>query len=164
MWEILGGLLIGTAVSGILPLVNAELLVAGAALAVPAAGLPLVALVVHRGADVHEVPPLRAGALGARRGSPSGRGRSSAGRLRPSRARHGATGSLVFTSAAVGLPPFYGVALACGALHVRGRTFLVAGAAGRAVRFGVLAWSARLLGDTGASLLAHRVATTFLGG
>ncbi len=29
MWEILGGLLLGTAASGILPLVNAELLVVG---------------------------------------------------------------------------------------------------------------------------------------
>ena len=42
MWEILGALLIGTAISVIVPIVNAELLVAAAAVAVPAVGLPLV--------------------------------------------------------------------------------------------------------------------------
>lgn len=49
MWEILGALLIGTAISGIVPIVNAELLVVTAAVAVPAVGVPLVALVSTAG-------------------------------------------------------------------------------------------------------------------
>lgn len=163
MWEILGGLLIGTAVSGVVPLVNAELLVVGAAIAVPAAGLPAVALVSTMGQMSTKYL-----LYGLARWAPARlpeRARSVLDRASAAVSSRGkATGSLVFTSAALGLPPFYGVALACGALNVRSRTFLVAGAVGRAVRFGVLAWTARLLGDAGASLLAHRIATTILGG
>ncbi|MSR21065.1 MAG: hypothetical protein EXR91_08805 [Gemmatimonadetes bacterium] len=44
MWEILGGLLLGTAASGILPLVNAELLAVGVVVAAPEIGVPLVAV------------------------------------------------------------------------------------------------------------------------
>ncbi|HSG47421.1 MAG TPA: hypothetical protein VLA43_06405, partial [Longimicrobiales bacterium] len=62
------------------------------------------------------------------------------------RARGGAAGSLVLVSASVGLPPFYGVSLASGALGMRLRHFLLFGGAGRVARFGVLAWAARSVG------------------
>jgi membrane protein YqaA with SNARE-associated domain len=62
-------------------------------------------------------------------------------------ARGGAAGSLVFTSAVIGVPPFYGVSLAAGALHMRLRSFLVGGALGRIVRFGAIAWGARYIGE-----------------
>jgi membrane protein YqaA with SNARE-associated domain len=146
MWEILAGLLVGTAVSGILPLVNAELLVVGAAVAAPEIGVPLVVVVSTAGQM-----STKALLYGVARSAP--------GRLPPKAravldkasgalaARGGAASSLVFTSAAVGVPPFYGVSLAAGALGMRPRSFLVSGAVGRVVRFGVIAWAARWAGQ-----------------
>ena len=45
MFDVLVGLLIGSLVSGLVPVVNAELLVAGAAVAAPGIGVPAVAAV-----------------------------------------------------------------------------------------------------------------------
>jgi membrane protein YqaA with SNARE-associated domain len=71
----------------------------------------------------------------------------------------------VFTSAAVGLPPFYGVSLAAGALGMRTRSFVLSGAAGRLVRFGVLAWAARNVGEGVLELLAAQpIAAAVVGG
>jgi len=47
--EILIGLLIGTAVSDVVPLINAELLVAGVVVAAPHVGVPAIALVAAAG-------------------------------------------------------------------------------------------------------------------
>lgn len=145
MWEIMGGLLIGTVVSGVVPLVNAELLVAGAAVAAPGIGVPVVAAVSTVGQMVSKTM-LFAVARWAPGRLPA---RAQATLERASRAvarRGGAAGSLVFASAAVGLPPFYGVSLAAGAVGMRLRTFVVSGGMGRLVRFGALAWAARYVG------------------
>jgi membrane protein YqaA with SNARE-associated domain len=145
MWQILGGLLIGTVVSGVVPVVNAELLVAGAAVAAPGIGVPLVAAVSTVGQMVSKTL-LFAVARWAPGRLPE-KARATLERASQSVARRGgAAGSLVFTSAAVGLPPFYGVSLAAGALGMRLRTFVVSGGAGRLVRFGALAWAARYVG------------------
>jgi membrane protein YqaA with SNARE-associated domain len=145
MWEILGGLLIGTVVSGVVPVVNAELLVAGAAVAAPSIGVPLVAAVSTVGQMMSKTL-----LFGVARWTPGRLPDKARARLeRASEAlarRGGAVGPLVFTSAAVGLPPFYGVSLAAGALGMRLRTFLVSGGVGRLVRFGALAWAARHVG------------------
>lgn len=145
MWEILGGLLIGTVVSGVVPVVNAELLVVGAAVAAPGIGVPLVAVVSTVGQMVSKTL-----LFGVARWAPGRLPDKARARLeRASEAlaqRGGAAGPLVFTSAAVGLPPFYGVSLAAGALGMRLRTFLVSGGVGRLVRFGALAWAARHVG------------------
>jgi len=163
MWEILGGLLIATAVSGVVPFVNGELVVVGAALAVPAACVPVVALVSTAGQMATKTL-----LYGLARWAPAKLPERARARLDRAAAavaaRDRATGSLLFASAALGLPPFYGVALAAGALEVRLGTFLLAGVAGRAVRFGVLASAAHLAGDAGASLLSHRVVSAILGG
>jgi membrane protein YqaA with SNARE-associated domain len=162
MWEILGALLIGTAVSGIVPIVNAELLVVAAAVAVPAVGLPLVVVVSTVGQMITKtllfaLARWAPGKLPARARAALDRAAAAVS------AREGSAGSLVFASAATGLPPFYGVSLACGVIRMRLGTFLFAGGAGRALRFGVLAWLAHRLGEGGAALLAER-ATSFLVG
>jgi membrane protein YqaA with SNARE-associated domain len=145
MWEILGGLLLGTVVSGVLPLVNAELLVAGAAVAAPGIGVPIVAAVSAGGQMISKTL-----LFGVARWAPSRlpvRARTTLERTSQAVAnRGGAAGSLVFTSAAVGLPPFYGVSLAAGALGMRLRSFVLSGAVGRLLRFGALAWAARHVG------------------
>jgi membrane protein YqaA with SNARE-associated domain len=48
--------------------------------------------------------------------------------------------SLILVSALVGFPPFFLVTFAAGAWGVEFRQFLVAGTAGRLVRFGAIAW------------------------
>jgi len=147
MWEILGGLLVGTVVSGVLPVVNAELLVVAAAVAAPGIGVPLVAAVSTVGQMVSKTF-----LFGLARWAPARlpeKARATLQRASDALARRGgAAGSLVFTSAAIGLPPFYGVSLASGALGMRLRTFLVSGGVGRLVRFGVLAWAARHVGSS----------------
>ena len=153
MVEILVGLFAATAVSGIVPLVNAELLVLAAAAAVPAAGVPLVALVSTVGQMVTK-------------GVLFGLARWAPGRL-PQRAQEAlekpcaavrergkTVGTLMFTSAATGIPPFYGVSLAAGAVGVNLAGFLITGSLGRFVRFGVLAWLGHTLGEEAADLLA----------
>lgn len=166
MWEVLGGLLVGTAVSGLVPLVNAELLVIGAAVAVPDVGLPAVAAVTA----VAAVGQMATKTLlfGLARWAPSrlpGRARRRLDRAVDAVSRrNGAAGSLVFTSATLGLPPFYGVSLACGALRMRLETFLVAGGAGRVVRFGVLAWVAHVVGAESARRVAEHVVASLVAG
>ena len=146
MWEILGGLLVGTAVSGVLPLVNAELLVVGAAVAAPGVGVPLVVAVSTLGQMLTKTLlftvaryapdrlPLKARAVLDRAS-------------RAVAARGGAASSFVFASAAIGVPPFYGVSLAAGALGMRLRSFVLSGSMGRVVRFGALACAARFIGQ-----------------
>jgi membrane protein YqaA with SNARE-associated domain len=145
MWEILGGLLVGTAVSGVLPLVNAELLVAGAAVAAPGIGVPILAAVSATGQMISKTL-----LFGVARWAPARlpkKAQSTLERASQSVARRGGTaGSLVFTSAALGLPPFYGVSLVAGALGMSLRSFVVSGGVGRLLRFGALAWAARHIG------------------
>ena len=142
MWEILGGLLIGTAVSGLVPLVNAELLVTGAAIAAPGVGVPIVAAVSAVGQMLTKTL-----LFGVARWAPSRlplKARSALERASQAVASRGsAADSVVFTSAAVGLPPFFGISLAAGAVGMSLRRFVISGGAGRLVRFGVLAWAAR---------------------
>jgi membrane protein YqaA with SNARE-associated domain len=146
MWEILGGLLIGTAVSGIVPLVNAELLVVGAAIAAPGIGVPFV--VAASTAGQMSTKTLLYGVARWAPGRLPPRARAVLERASAALAARGGAGrSLVFASAAIGVPPFYGVSLAAGALKMRLQDFLVSGTAGRIIRFGALALAARYVGE-----------------
>jgi membrane protein YqaA with SNARE-associated domain len=152
MWEILAGLLIGTAASGLVPLVNAELLVIGAVMAAPQVGIPLVAVVSTAGQMTTKTV-----LFGIARWAPGLLGDKARAALdRASgavRARGGAASSLVFASAFTGIPPFYGMSLAAGALGMRIQSFWLSGGAGRLVRFGLIAWSARYLGGGALEML-----------
>jgi len=147
MWEILGGLLVGTAVSGVVPVLNAELLVASVVVAAPHIGIPLVALVSATGQML-----TKTALFALARWTPhrlTGKARvavDKAARAVGSRGR--AASSLVFTSAITGLPPFFGVSLAAGAVGMRTRSFVASGGAGRLLRFAVIAWLAREVGGS----------------
>ncbi len=163
MWEILGGLLLGTAVSGVVPLVNAEVLVIVAAAAAPTLAVPLVACVSTVGQMTGKVS-LFALARWAPNRLP-GRARDALGRGSDMVSDRGGTaGSLVFTSALTGFPPFYGVSLATGALGMRLQDFLVAGGAGRFLRFGVLAWAGSRFGERALDVLTGSTTITALFG
>lgn len=154
--DLLGGLFVGAAISGVLPLVNAELLVMAAAAAVPGGAVLVLALVTTAGQMV-----TKTGLYGLARWAPDRlpeKARKALGRASARlEARQGAAGTTVLASAALGFPPFYGVSLACGVLRVRLRTFLLPGTAGRFVRFAALAWGGKEVGaevlDTAARVL-----------
>lgn len=146
MVEILVGLILATAVSGIVPVVNAELLVVTAAAALPAVGVPLVALASTLG-QMSTKFSLFALARWAPSRLPAKAERALDRAARPLRERDGAVSGIVFTSAATGIPPFYGISLAAGALGMRTSSFLASGSLGRLVRFAALAWIGRELGS-----------------
>jgi membrane protein YqaA with SNARE-associated domain len=153
MWEILGGLLVGTAVSGIVPFVNAELLVVVAAATVPVMAIPLVACASTLG-QMSSKTSLFALARWAPSRLPA-RPRAALDRAAAVVSeRNGAAGSLVFTSALTGLPPFYGVSLASGAVGMRLWSFVLCGSAGRLVRFSVLAWAGGHFGPKALELIS----------
>ena len=122
----------GAVVSSLVPLVNAELLLIGLAVASPTAA-PLLVVVMAAGQMVGKSVLF----LGGGRLTPStlqprlARWRLD-GRTRPARV------PLVGISAFTGLPPFYLVSIAAPALGVSFRTFLAVGLAGRLLRFGAL--------------------------
>lgn len=128
--------LFGCFVSAFVPVVNAEALLVGIAVASPAAALPaavlgtigqvagkLVLYFVGRGA-VH---------------LPQGRLRSRVDRASAGLSKHQGGGSvMLFVSAASGLPPFFVTSIAAGVARLSVRRFLVAALAGRMLRFGTL--------------------------
>jgi membrane protein YqaA with SNARE-associated domain len=129
----------GALVSSLVPLVNAELLLMGLALASPAAA-PLLVVVMAAGQMVGKSALFLGGARLTR--SPL-EGRLARWRLDERTGRAGAP--LIGMSALTGLPPFYLVSVAAPALGVRFRTFLVMGLAGRLLRFAVLVALPRLV-------------------
>jgi len=146
MLEILGGLLLSTAISGVLPIVNAELVVVAAAAALPAVGVPLVAVTSTVG-QMSTKFSLFAVARWAPSKLPAKARRALGRASRPLERREGAVSSVVFASAVTGIPPFYGISLAAGALGMRTASFLASGCAGRLVRFAALAWLGRRVGS-----------------
>jgi len=141
-FELLWGLFLAAAVSGVVPLVNAELLVIGAAAAAPSGTVLVLALTTAVGQMV-----TKTGLYGLARWAPKRlpiKARTAVDRAsRKLEARSGTTGITVLASAVLGIPPFYGVSLACGVLRVRLGTFLVSGTVGRFVRFALLAWGGK---------------------
>ena len=125
--------------SGLVPVVNAEVLVVGAAVAAPSGYLIPVVAVSTLGQMVAKVAlyacarwiPER---LPARARARLDRAADKAGRLKQSGY------ALVLVSAIVGLPPFYAITLAAGAMKMKLAGFVVAGTLGRVVRFAALAY------------------------
>ena len=114
--------------------------------------------------DVEQDVALCAGAVAPTRLSARGRSLLERASL-PLSKREGAVGSVVFTSAATGLPPFYGVSLASGAVGMRMSAFVLTGSAGRFLRFSALAWFGRRLGSsTLESVHGLALALPFVGG
>ena len=133
-------------VSGLVPLVNAEVLVAGAAVAAPPGYvIPVVAVcsLGHMAAKVG----LYAGARWLPERLPA-KARARLDRASGKTKRLEETGFvLVLVSAVVGIPPFYLITLAAGAMRLNLAGFVVAGLAGRVARFAGIAYSAVAAGD-----------------
>ena len=163
MVELLGGLLIASAISGVVPVVNAELLVLAAAATMPLAGLPLVAAAAT-GGQMAAKTTLFALARWLPRKLPK---RAQAALARASgklAAKKRGPATLVLASAASGIPPLYGVSLACGALGMRLPTFVIMGCIGRAVRFGAIAWVGGQFGSQALEFFTGSTAASVIGG
>ena len=141
------GLLIGAvatvAVGGILPWINGEVVIAGAALLTPQSGLPTLVL-----ACAAAQMSAKAVLYGVIRWVPErmpARARRLTSRIEAYRKRRGLLVLAVFSGSAIALPPFYLVTLACGMLRVPFALFAIAGLAGTISRYGLLAWFAAAL-------------------
>ncbi len=142
------GLYLGTYIvcllAGLIPIINAEIFLVGITLWAVKSPAPLPAIVLlaslgqmtakfilyHTAAGAFELP----------RGRHKARIEAARARIEKWRARP----TLVLAvSSTLGLPPFYLVSLAAGALKIRMRTFLTVGMIGRVVHFSVvvaIAW------------------------
>lgn len=128
-------------VSGLIPFVNAEVLVAGAAVAVPPGYVIPVIVLCSAGHMVAKVG-LYAGARWLPERLPA-KARDRLERASDKTKRLEQAGfTLVLVSAAVGLPPFYLITLAAGAMRMNLTWFIVVGLAGRGARFAAIAYSA----------------------
>ena len=146
MWEVLGGLFVWTMIGGVIPVINTELMVVVTAVTLSSQGAPLVVAVATLGQMI-----TKTSLFFLARWAPSRLPEKACGALDRGHdwiERHGgATGSLIFLSAALGLPPFYAISLAAGALDVRWPLFVGLGTLGRAIRFGALAWAGLHFGE-----------------
>ena len=120
--------------SGFVPLVNIEAYLLGAAALLP--GAPALVVVVPAAlGQMAAKAVLFLGGRGLVRLPLKARDRAIAAAARLGTRRPPA---LVFTSALTGLPPFYVVSVAAGMLGFRPGPFLLAGLAGRLLRFGAV--------------------------
>ena len=131
--------------SGLVPLVNAEVVVAAAAIAVPGSQVWLVVAVCTLGQMIAKAA-LYALARWLPRKLPARATRHLERAKEKTKRLEQAGWSLVLVSAIVGLPPFYVISLAAGVVRLNFAAFLVAGFAGRAIRFGILAYGAAAAG------------------
>ncbi|HKV98965.1 MAG TPA: VTT domain-containing protein [Vicinamibacterales bacterium] len=127
-----------TVLSAIVPWVNAEVIVlAFVALAHSPAQAALVVIVATAGQMAGKCVVFWAGRRGERRYA---RASELAARWRDRlTARPWSAVLLVLVSSAIGVPPFFLVTLAAGAVGVNFRRFVIAGTIGRLMRFGSLA-------------------------
>lgn len=128
-------------ISGLVPVVNAELYLVGVVLAV--GGIPealLLAVIVALGQMVAKIvmyqAALRATNLGKR--SPRLEPKIEKARAYVEKWRSKPL-SVSFVSATLGLPPFYLVSLVAGMLQVPFRAFFIVGLIGRTLRFATIA-------------------------
>jgi membrane protein YqaA with SNARE-associated domain len=134
-----GGTLVACFVAGLVPVVNAELFLVGVSVwaVTSTAQLPLLAACAAVGQMTAKVLLYYAG-MGVFE-LPRGRFRERLERARSKIERWRRRPYLIYAiSASVGLPPFYLVSLAAGALRIGFRAFCAIGLAGRFVRFAVI--------------------------
>lgn len=144
MGTLIGGAFLSSVISGLVPLVNGEVVVAGAALAAtPDARLPLLA------ACAAGQMLAKTCLYGLARWSPERlprRARQSLARARQVRLSRRSAALVVLASACIGLPPFYVVTLAAGALRIPPALFVIAGTSGIVARYAVIVWGATRFG------------------
>ena len=138
------GAALGCVVGGILPWVNAEVVVLAAAVVLPTEALVPLIFACALGQMA-----AKASLYALTRWAPERlprRAQDALGRVERYRKRPALLAAAVFFGSAVSLPPFYLVTLASGVLRVPFMVFALAGLGGTAARYGALVWAARALG------------------
>lgn len=123
-------------VSGVFPLVNAEVFLLAVAAVAPGPPPWLIVLVAATGQIIAK-SLLYLGGAGVIR-LPRGKRREDIERLRARVERWRSKDLLVFVSAATGLPPFFVLSILAGSMRLPFGRFAAAGFAGRIVRFTVV--------------------------
>ena len=131
--------------SGVLPLVSIEAYLLGVAALAPGCP-PLLVVAVAALGQMSAKLLLYLGGRGVLRIPLRGRERVAAAAARLGRSPTSPP-LIVFGSAFSGLPPFYVVSVAAGFLRFRVATFLVAGLAGRFLRFGAVILLPHVIGE-----------------
>jgi membrane protein YqaA with SNARE-associated domain len=122
--------------SGVIPIVNAEIFLVGVAAVAPSSSLWVVALVASLGQMVAK-SIMYLGGRGVFR-LPMGKRKADLEAVRAKVERWRSKDLLVFVSAALGLPPFFAIAILAGTLRFPFARFVLAGFAGRLVRFSLV--------------------------
>jgi membrane protein YqaA with SNARE-associated domain len=142
------GILIGAALTcalgGLLPWINSELVILGAAVLLPTAALPVLVA-----ACATTQLASRSVVYGLTRWAPHKlpeRARTILARADKYHGRRGLLVGAVFVGSAVSVPPFYLVTLASGLLKVPFVLFILAGFSGTLIRYSFLVWAACSLG------------------
>jgi len=133
----------GCALGSVIPVINTEILVLGIAAATPSHVNWPVILMATAGTMVGKMVLYMAG-RGALKLRIRGRAKVDAF-LDEMERRQGVTGSLLFVSASVGMPPFYIVTVASGAMRLAVSRFLALGFTGRLLRYAVLVFGPHLI-------------------
>ncbi|MDE0358163.1 MAG: VTT domain-containing protein [Gammaproteobacteria bacterium] len=131
--------------SGLVPFVNAEVVVAAAAVAVPGSQVWLVVTVCSLGQMIAKAA-LYALARWLPQKLPARATRHLERASEKTRRLEQAGWTLILISAFVGLPPFYVISLAAGIVRTNFAAFLTLGFAGRWARFAILAYGAAAAG------------------
>ena len=124
--------------SGVVPWINAELVIIGAAFLVSPAAVPPLVL----GCAVGQMAS-KAGVYGLSRVAPHrlpGRMRRLVARAEGMRGRRHTMAAVVLSSALVSLPPFYLVTIACGVMRVPFVPYVLLGLVGTTTRYAFLVW------------------------
>lgn len=142
--SILLGAAMACLLGGVMPWINSEIAVAGAAALLPASAVPVLVLLCTAAQMT-----AKCGLYSVTRWAPHRlpeRGRRLLDRAERYRERKRVLGLAVFSGALVAIPPFYLVTLACGVLRLPFMVFAIAGVTGTATRYGLLVWATAALG------------------
>lgn len=135
---------VGCFVGSLVPVINTELVVLGAAAAAPAEMiLPLILIASSTQMMAKSILYLAgSGLLRLPKGYLANHFDAALARVQQ---RQNASSAMLFASASTGFPPFYVVSVASGALHIQFRRFLLIGFLGRTIRFAILVIAPQLL-------------------
>jgi membrane protein YqaA with SNARE-associated domain len=127
--------LVVSLVSGFVPLVNTEAYLLGIAALVPGAEAAPIVLLATAGQMAAKTVLFLGGRAGVAAFRPRGSGLD---RWRERLTRDGRGTFVLWSSALLGLPPFYALSVAAGALRWPYQSFAIAGTAGRLLRFSLV--------------------------
>jgi len=134
---------LGCVVGSVLPIIHTELLIFGISALAPGVQSALLVLVATCGTMIGKTI-LYFGGQGLVR-LPIRRREKIDRYLEQARAREGIASGVLFAAAAAGIPPFYIVTVAAGAIRINLLRFILIGFVGRLIRFSIVVYAPHLI-------------------